>query len=85
MKVAPVSTDLLIKLGLGVLVLGVVWYGLNKAANVGGQLATQVNDALNPTSNNNVAYQTANWATGGTSDQSIGTRLYDFFHPNQTF
>lgn len=83
MKMAPVSTDLLIKLGLGVLVLGAAWYAFNKAATVSGQVATQVVDAINPTSTSNVFYQAANTLTGGTADRPLGVRIYDFFHPGE--
>lgn len=59
---------------------------------VGGFLAYKVysrgkkiiTEDLNPVSDQNVVYLGLNRLTGGNNaDSSIGTRIYDFFHPNE--
>lgn len=93
MKIAPVSADLLIKLGLLVGGAWAVYALLNKAGNIAGDAwdastSAIVNgaNAVNPLNNNNVIYQTANTVTGGSNDlgaPTLGTRIWEFFHPGQ--
>lgn len=67
MKIAPPSADLLIKLALAAVGVGVVVYAVRKLASVAGGAYEAVADAtkyVNPTSPDNVAYQTVN-AVGG--------------------
>lgn len=96
MKIAPVSGDFLVKLGLGVVVLGgaaaLIWAYKERAQKAAGDLVT----AFNPTSPENVAYQTINtWGGNLTTDPmgpgkyadgswSLGAWLYDVSHPFQT-
>lgn len=100
MKIQPVSADLLIKVGLGLLVVGVVVYAGRKVASVGGNIldgtirtAADVLNKVNPTSAENVAYQTANIvggemvgpepdAPGKNADGSwsLGGWIYDVTH-----
>jgi hypothetical protein len=64
--------------------LGAVWL-VRKASAAAGQAvdaAAAAAWAVSPTNNENVIYQTANWATGGTPDSSLGSRAYDFFNPD---
>lgn len=74
MKIAPVSGDLLVKLAVTAIAVGAAIYALRKAsaaADAYGQaaadriiaLARQAADAVNPTSDQNLAYQGATWAT----------------------
>lgn len=88
MKIAPVSADLLIKVALVAVSLGALWYILNRATGATaaaaawvGETADNVVQAVNPLSTENVFYTGANAITGGTPDESIGTRIYDYFHP----
>ena len=63
--------------------LGAFWL-VRKASAAAGQVVDTVGAAawaVSPTNNNNVIYQTANWATGGAPDSSIGSRIYDWVHP----
>ena len=97
MKLAPPSTDLVIKIALGVAALGLVAYLVNRMASAAGEAVSAVGDAagaavgavgdaawaVSPTNQDNVIYQTANTLTGGTPDKPIGVRLYEFFHTNQ--
>lgn len=100
MKTTPVSADLLIKLALGAAVIGVLYYAAKRAtdgaAAVGGWVAdaaSSVGTALNPTSDQNIAYTGIN-AVGGAivSDPqgpgknadgswTLGGFLYDITHP----
>lgn len=88
MKVAPVSADLLIKVALVAVSLGALWYMLNRATGTAtaaaawvGETADNVIQAVNPLNNENIFYTGANTITGGTENETIGTRLYDFFNP----
>jgi len=89
MKIAPVSADLLIKVALAGVTLAVVAYLVKKATDAATDAATQaagkVGDALqaiNPASENNVIYQTANWATEAVTgkQETFGGWLYDLTH-----
>lgn len=60
MKVGAISGDMAVKLGLGVLALGVVGYLAYKASSAAAAAAAWAGDNLNPASQNNVAYQTVN-------------------------
>ena len=88
MKIAPVSADLLIKLAVVAAGLGAIWYVLNKASKTTsaaaawvGETADNVVQAVNPLNDQNIFYTGANTITGGAANESIGTRLYDFFNP----
>ena len=90
MKVAPVSADLLIKLALGAVVLGGVWYAyrqtrasLDNLSQSASSAAAWVGDAaqfFNPASDQNVIYGGVNTlgakVTGDTSF-SLGSWIYD--------
>lgn len=94
MTVSPVSADLLIKLGIGAaLVLGGV-YLLRQigsmAGNALGGIADSlppldsVVDAVNPASDQNLAYRGVNavgGAVSGDKNWSLGSWLYDATHP----
>lgn len=89
MKIAPPSTDLVIKIVLGVAVLGVVAYLVNRMASAAGEAAGAVVEtvkdtawAVSPTNNDNVIYHTANNLFGIPEGQTIGTKIYDFFNPS---
>lgn len=47
--------------------------------------ADKVAAAVNPLSDKNIFYTGLNAATGGSKDQSIGTRLYDWINGAPTF
>ena len=96
MRVAPVSADLLVKIGLGIVAIGAAWYVLHQASAAGSGIATAVSNAVdkvNPTNPENVAYQTAN-AMGGEivgpepdapgrnadGSWSLGAWIYDVTH-----
>lgn len=90
MKISAPSGDLLLKLALGVAAIGALWYVANKVTGAAGEALTQAQalalgavQAINPMNNENVIYTTANTLTGGSDDSSIGTRIYDFFHPGE--
>lgn len=93
MKVAPVSADLLVKIGLGVLLLGgaamLIYTAKSKLSNALGVAA----NAVDPTNPNNVAYHTVNtWGGAAVTDPAgpgknadgswtLGGWLYDVSHP----
>jgi hypothetical protein len=90
MKIAPVSADLLIKLGLGAVALGVVGFVVFKVSRAAGAAVTATGEAIgnaaqavNPLNNDNVIYHTANRITGGSEDRPIGVRIYDWLHPGE--
>lgn len=60
-------------------------YLVNRALTAGTAVVDAAGDALwavSPTNNDNVIYQTANWATGGKPDYPLGSRVYDWWNPN---
>ncbi len=89
MKIAPISGDLLIKIGAGVLLLGgvamLIYTIKSKASNALGVVA----NAVNPTSPDNIAYHTINTSFGSSEGAganadgswSLGGWLYDVTHP----
>lgn len=83
MKFAPVSTDLLIKIGLGGLVLGGVALVLYQLKNKISHGTSTVVDAVNPASPNNVIYSTMNQAFGGGDPAwTLGGWVYEKTHPD---
>lgn len=86
MKISPVSADLMIKLALiGVGVIAAVYLvkSLKDAATAGVAAAGDALQAVNPMNTDNVLYHTANVITGGDKSQPLGTRIYNFFHPEE--
>lgn len=94
MKIAPVSADLLVKLGLVLAGAGLVWYLGRKASGAVTGLASDAAaaaagavNAVNPWNNDNVINQTANraveWATGVPGD-NLGSLIYDAANWNQS-
>ncbi len=56
--------------------------GASVAAAVADEVKTIVTKDLNPVSPENVVYKATNVVTGGdNSSSSVGTRIYDYFHP----
>lgn len=87
-KIAPVSADLLLKLAILGAAAVALLYAVNRvsktataAAAWAGETADNVVQSLNPVNNKNVFYTGANYLTGGTASQSIGTRLNDWMNP----
>lgn len=94
MKVAPVSADLLIKIGLVVGVLGLAWYAYQRATGAAGEVASAVGNAIhaatdatitavNPANPDNLANQAATSAGAyltGDKDFTVGGWFYDKFH-----
>lgn len=92
MKVSPVSADLLIKLAMGAAAVGVVFYGFKRLSGaVSDTLSSgleylpsrqEVADALNPVSDQNLAYKAANnvvqYLPAGESE-TLGTWLHKTF------
>lgn len=90
MKAPHISGDLAVKLGLGVVGLGVAWYVLHKLKSA----AIAAAPLLNPTDPRNLAYSSVNAAgaalvtapdgAGKNADGSwtLGGFLYDVTHPN---
>lgn len=88
-KVAPVSADLLIKIGLGVIAFGgiamLIYTAKSKLSNMAGVAANE----LNPASPNNVIYHTVNDTFGSSTGPganadgswSLGGWFYDVTHP----
>jgi hypothetical protein len=98
MKVAPVSADLLIKLALAGVVLGVGIWAVRRitgavsdaASNAWGAaqdaadwVASQT-DYINPASDRNLIYTGVNGAIWPDGGSTVGTWLYDFVHPEPT-
>ncbi len=94
MKVGPVSGDLVIKLALGGLVLGLGAWAVARAARAVAGL--EVPDAINPASRNNVFYSTFNQVLGAVLPSapeaagrmadgsfSLGAFAYDMTHGGQ--
>jgi len=82
MKTTPVSGDLLLKIGLAVAAIATLAWAARRVGGAAGQAASNAAWAVSPTNNNNVIYRAANWATGGSSDTSLGSRIYDWTHPS---
>lgn len=68
--------------------LGALWYVLNRATGATtaaaawvGETADNAIQAVNPLNDQNVFYTGANLLTGGTADNSLGGRIYDYFNP----
>lgn len=92
MKVAPISGDLVVKLALGAAVIGVLYYATTRL-QAALPSVQQVKDALDPTSDKNLAYTGVNAlgnavastdpdAAGRNADGSwtLGGWLYDVTH-----
>lgn len=95
MKVGTVSGDLVVKLALGAAVVGAAYYAYTKA-RAALPSAQQVKDALDPTSDKNLAYTGVNAignaiadtnpdANGRNADGSwtLGGWFYDWTHGGQ--
>jgi hypothetical protein len=54
----------------------------NKTAAAAAELGKAALGAVDPTSADNVVSRSTNWATGGDSTDSIGTRLANWFQPD---
>lgn len=91
MKVTPVSGDMLVKVGVGLAVLGLAAYLLHRAKNVIGETLPYIN----PVDRDNVAYTGVN-AVGGSlvtdpagpgknadGTWSFGAWIYDVTHGDQ--
>lgn len=62
-----------------------VYLVARKLGQSAGDLAAKVGNAVNPVSDQNLAYRGVNAvgsAVTGTKDFSLGSYLYDIFHPN---
>lgn len=89
MKIGAVSGDLMVKIGLGAVVLVAVYVAYKKASAAAGSAIRAVGDGINPISPTNIAYQTVTtWggslnpspdAPGRNADGSwsLGGWLYD--------
>lgn len=94
MKIAPVSADLLIKLTIGVIVVGGVVYVLKRAGSAVAGVMPDL-DSINPASTENVIYQTANKVGGSLASDpagpgmnadgswTLGGWVYDILHGDQ--
>jgi hypothetical protein len=98
MKVAPVSADLLIKLTLGAAAVGLVLYGLKRAANAASAPFGAITDVLyntadavgqawnngtiNPASTNNAVYAGLNGSIWPDGSETLGTWLYGAINPD---
>ena len=88
------STDLVIKIGLGVAVLGAVYWAYKKVAGAAGSAASAVGSAVitaansvNPVNPDNVFATGVNKIGGmvsGTESWTLGGAIYDAVHPGQT-
>jgi hypothetical protein len=91
MRMAPVSADLLIKLTLGVLLVGGAVWAIRRvtsaASDAAGQVfdaAAQAVDSVNPLNQNNVFAQGANAVVSAATgrEETFGGWLYDVTHPD---
>lgn len=83
MKVTPVSGDMLVKVGLGVAVLGLGVYALYRIKNAATAAASAAAPYVNPADRRNLAYSGVN-AVGSAitgQDFSLGAKIYDWLHP----
>lgn len=92
MKAAPVSGDMLVKLALGALAVGLAWYTIRKAKNAVSDAVSQLGDwtgnklqYLNPMNDQNIVYSGVNsvggYLAGDTSGSwTLGGAIYDAFH-----
>lgn len=91
MKIGVISGDMAVKLALGAGALVGAWFLWRKAAAAAGIVAdttqqvvdsvSEVAHDVNPLNNDNVIYTTVNKVTGGDDENTLGGRIYDFFHP----
>lgn len=89
MRVAPVSGDMLLKIGIiGAVVGASVWMLKRQASAVGksaGEAASAIGNAINPTSDTNIFYQAAsglgNAASSDGQNKSLGVRAWEILNP----
>ena len=92
MKVAPVSADLLIKLGIGLAVCGLAYIAYRKVSGVAssaidsvGEVASAAVDAINPASQTNIVnrgFNAVTQAIAGDPNWTLGGAIYDWTHPD---
>lgn len=96
MEVKPVSGDLLVKLALVAVGVGVVWYAASKAKDAFTGLSSGLTDvlfqtadyvgnawnsgAINPASTENVIYSGINSTLFPAGNNNLGGWIYDLFH-----
>lgn len=86
MKIGAISGDLVVKIGLGLIALGGLSYLLYRGSQKLPAMADNAIAAINPSSNQNLAYQAANYFTGGSNEPDeppLGARIYNFFHKDE--
>lgn len=73
----------MVKIGLGVAVLGVVAYGLYRFKNAATAAAAAALPYVNPADRNNLAYSGVNKVGAAITGQdfSLGAKIYDWLHP----
>lgn len=81
-KFTSVSGDLMVKLGLGVLILGGIALIVHQLKSKISTGTSTIVDAVNPASTSNVIYTTMNKAfDGGDRNFTVGGWIYDKTHP----
>lgn len=72
--------------GIGLVALLGVYLVARKAGAALGDAASAVGTAINPVSDQNLAYQGTNAvvrAVTGDQDATLGTKIYEWLHPNE--
>jgi hypothetical protein len=86
MRVAPVSADLLIKLGIAAALLGAVAWGISRAARAAGAWMPDLSgldlEVMNPASDQNLIYRGTSGVVSAVTgrDETLGTWLYGLTH-----
>ena len=73
-------------LGLGLVAIVGIYLLAKKASSAVGDAAAAVGTAVNPVSDQNLAYKGANavvQAVTGDQSTSLGSKIYDWLHPNE--
>ena len=92
MKIAPVSADLLIKVGIGLAACGLVYIAYRKISGAAssaidsvGEAASAAVDAVNPASPTNIVnrgFNAVTQAIAGDPNWTLGGAIYDWTHPD---
>lgn len=83
MKTTAVSGDMMVKLALGVAVLGIGYFAFIKVKKTAGAAAAAAVDAVNPASSNNLVNRgvtAVGSAISGDSGWTLGGWIYDITH-----
>lgn len=83
MKMAPISTDLVVKITLGAAAIAAVYLIVKKAAGAASEVVDKVVPAINPADSRNIVNQgveSVGKTISGDSGWTLGGWIYDLTH-----